>query len=142
MSSAAPLFQLLDLLDESRSHSYANDSAVTKRNITRSLMSIDVSESESQYTVHCEVPGVSKENIDISVENSVLTIKVTKENKTKIDENDYTHRERLFGSESRSVKLPYNADKEKISCSYENGLLQLTFAKTEPPKTVKKVLIQ
>lgn len=91
---------------------------------------VDVSESKDSYTVKAEVPGVSKEDIHVSVEGGVVTLsaEVKQEDRQTQDEK-VLRSERYYGSVSRSFQLPQEVDVGAAKAKYENGVLALTLPK-------------
>ncbi len=92
-------------------------------------------ETETDYHVEVEAPGVSSEHVDISVEKDELTISLER----KVDETDraYLHNERSFGTVTRTVKLPETADLETVEAKLNSGILSLTIAKRPEAKPRK-----
>jgi HSP20 family protein len=104
--------------------------------------SIDIKERENDYLVSADMPGVKKENIDVQVENGVLT--VTGEVERAEDEKDgerVIRQERFYGKYVRSLRLGRQIDTTKIEASLKDGVLQLTLPKAEEVKP-KKVAIK
>ena len=99
-----------------------------------SVPSVNISESNDHYEVKLAAPGMKKEDFNIDVENSTLTISAeTKEEKEEKAER-YTRKEYNYSSFSRSFTLPDWVNKEKIEANYENGLLKVVLPKTEDAK--------
>ena len=94
---------------------------------------LDVSERRDAYVVHAELPGVSPDQVDISFEQNVLTIRGTKPAAFDVRNNEEEVRvfaaERMHGSFERSVRLPEFVDADQIEASYANGLLTVTVPK-------------
>ena len=92
---------------------------------------IDVSESDKDIVIHAELPGVSKDDIEVSVKDGTLTL--TGERKSSVDETDKDktwHRvERSYGRFVRSMILPDNVDPKGISATHKNGVLQVEIPK-------------
>jgi HSP20 family protein len=101
----------------------------------------DVVESPSEITITCDMPGMRKDDIHLSVEGDTLIIKGTREVEKERQEEEGELRvyrqERAFGSFERSLQLPDKVDIEKISAKYENGTLTVHLPKKErePVKT-------
>lgn len=95
---------------------------------------VDVSESDEAYTVRASIPGVNPEDLDISVQNNMLTIRgETRAEQEK--EGDRWHiRERRFGQFQRTIALPNNVTPDQIGAEYQNGVLTLTLPKSEEAK--------
>jgi HSP20 family protein len=103
----------------------------------------NVSEKEDRFELELAVPGMKKDNFNISIEKNMLSISA--ENKTdnteeRQDENvNYTRREFVYGSFCRSFTLPESVDREKISAEYTDGILKLILPKSEK-ETLKKLV--
>jgi len=96
---------------------------------------IDISEDDKNFYIHAEVPGMSKEDVKISVNDErILSIKGEKTFEKKSDNHNQIRNERRYGSFSRSFKLPENVKSEDISASFKNGVLELTLPLQEPEK--------
>jgi len=99
---------------------------------------LDVDENDKQIEIHAEVPGVKKDDIDLSVQDGVLTLRAEKkEEKKEEDPNKKSLRvERSYGSAERSLLLPEYADTSKIEAKIDNGVLTITIPKRqqEPSK--------
>ncbi|UCH60054.1 MAG: Hsp20/alpha crystallin family protein [Anaerolineales bacterium] len=97
-------------------------------------LSLDVSESEGEYTVKASIPGINPNDLDITFTGKTLTIKGEyKEEETK-EGVQYHVRERRYGSFSRSVTLPTTVESDNIEARYEAGVLTLRLPKTEEVK--------
>ena len=95
---------------------------------------IDVSESDAAYTVLAEVPGVGKEDIHVSIDGSVVTLRAEVKQQDKRAEGEKVLRsERYFGAVARSFQLPADVDAAQAKAKYDNGVLTLTL-----PKKVNK----
>ena len=91
---------------------------------------LDVSESDNAYTITAEIPGVSKDAIQVTVENNVVTIGAeVKQEDVKRDGDKVLHRERYFGAVSRTLALPSDVDETQASAKYEDGVLTLVLPK-------------
>ena len=94
---------------------------------------VDVEENDKEYTVKAELPGFDENDVNLTVENHVLTLsgKVDEKNEEK-DKNNrkYLVRERRVETFERSFSLPEGVDEENISAQFKNGLLTVTLPKT------------
>ena len=91
---------------------------------------VDVKESADAYTVHAEVPGVAKDDIHVSVDGNVVTLRAeVKQLDTKTEGERVLRSERYFGEVSRSFQLAVDVDEAKASAKYDNGVLTLTLPK-------------
>jgi HSP20 family protein len=96
---------------------------------------IDIYQSEKDVTVKAEIPGVSKEDLNIFIdENSIRLSGKTKIDEVLKDENVY-RRERYYGSFSRTVPLPMEVNSEQATAEYKDGILTITAPRVEPSKT-------
>ncbi len=96
--------------------------------------SVDIYENKDQIVLEAELPGMRPEDVDISIENNVLTIHGERKFEKK-DEQDNFHRvERSYGSFTRSFTLPPTVTSENVDASFDNGVLKLTMAKREEAK--------
>ena len=92
----------------------------------------DVLETEREIRVVTEMPGLKRENIEVDVENNVLTIRGEKrEERTEGEQGKWHLAERRYGTFSRSFVLPRDVDAENISASFEDGVLTVTVPKSE-----------
>ncbi|MFZ0241361.1 MAG: Hsp20/alpha crystallin family protein [Desulfobacterales bacterium] len=99
--------------------------------------SVDVSEGRKDIVVKAEIPGVEKENIDISLEGRLLTIRGEKKQE-KEESNEHYHRvESSFGSYRRSIELPSTVDESKVEAKYKNGILRIKLPKAKGTETKK-----
>jgi len=97
-------------------------------------LALDVAEKGDVFTVKASLPGISPDDLNVTLEDNVLTIQgETKEDET-IEENSYHIRERRYGSFSRSVRFPVPVEGDKVEAAYENGVLTLTIPKAEAVK--------
>jgi HSP20 family protein len=98
------------------------------------LPSLDVAETKDEIVVKAEVPGMDPKDIDISLSDGLLTIKGEKKQEREEKEEDYHLVERSYGTFTRSVRLPKEVKRDKISASYKNGVLRVTLPKSEEAK--------
>ena len=100
---------------------------------------VDVLETEAAYEVHVAVPGLSKEDFKIELNDRQLTISGERKFETEKKEKNYRAVETQFGSFRRSFALPENVDAGRINAKYNNGILELTIPKDEK-KALKQVI--
>lgn len=98
---------------------------------------LDVYETKDTLTIEAEILGMSPEDVEVTVENNILTIKGEKKEETKQYEVKYHRLERRYGSFSRSLLLPTTVDPDKISASCKNGVLKIEISKKEGSKIRK-----
>jgi len=105
--------------------------------------SVDVFEQKDEVVVKAELPGLSKEDIDVKVTGDVITISGEKKKEEKVEKKNYYRMERSYGSFTRSLRLPAEVQTEKASAKFEEGVLEIRIPKTEEAKKKeKKVLIE
>ncbi|MDH4184737.1 MAG: Hsp20/alpha crystallin family protein [Nitrospinota bacterium] len=97
---------------------------------------MDVSETDKEYKVRLEAPGMKKEEIKVELENGVLTISGEKTVKEEHKDEKLYRVERRYGGFTRSLRFT-DIDPDKVSASYENGVLEVTVTKTEQAKPKK-----
>jgi HSP20 family protein len=102
-------------------------------------LAVDMYETEDSVVVKTEIPGVSADDIKVSVTGDTLTIKAESEEQEEINRENYLRRERRYGSYCRSVTLPGGLETEKAEADYTDGVLTLSFPKAEEvkPKSIK-----
>ena len=99
---------------------------------------VDVLDREEEVVVRAEIPGVDKENLEVSLSDDRLTIKgSTRQEKEEKEEGEYTRREMSRGSFTRVVTLPANVDGEKAKASFKDGVLEMTLPKLKPSKRTR-----
>lgn len=101
---------------------------------------VDIKEEKDCFLVIADVPGVKKEDIDISLENHVLTLKGERQFEKTEQHQGYTRRERTQGQFYRRFSLPQTADDAKITARYTHGVLEIRIPKREAA-TEKKIEI-
>jgi HSP20 family protein len=103
---------------------------------------LDVHEKDGAYVVRAEIPGVAKDDIQVSIEGNQVTISAELKRETEKKEGERVlHAERYYGSAFRSFSLPSELDEGASAAKYENGVLELTLAK-KPAIAGRKLTIQ
>lgn len=92
---------------------------------------VDVVEDNELITVKAEMPGIETKDIDIALEDDVLTIKGEKKQETEESGKHYHRVERSYGAFFRSLRLPAEVEREKIEAAYKDGILSITLPKKE-----------
>jgi HSP20 family protein len=95
---------------------------------------VDIKEEEDRYLITADVPGVDPDDIDLTMENGVLTIKGERKLESDVKENGFRRVERTYGTFYRRFSLPNYADADNISANCKNGVLTVTVPKTEAVK--------
>jgi HSP20 family protein len=97
-------------------------------------INVDVREEDGRYVLEAELPGLSEKDIEVKVENDMLTLASKREDSREEKRNGYVLRERSTRGFSRSFVLPNDVDREHIQARLENGLLVMELPKTEAAK--------
>jgi HSP20 family protein len=90
---------------------------------------VDIKEDAEAYTVQFEVPGIPQDNLDVSLQDNVLTIRGIKEQKQESNEGRYRRIECNYGTFARSLALPRNVDGDSVSAHLEDGVLEVRLPK-------------
>jgi len=102
-------------------------------------MRVDVHESDDEYQIHAELPGVKKDDIDITLQNDVLTVSASKNTESEQKEKGKViWRERSSGSISRSFSVRPGTTQDDVSANFEDGVLTLTVPKLKEAVTEPK----
>lgn len=108
---------------------------------TGSKVNVDVYQDKDNVIVETEIPGVKSEDVDITVENDVLTISGNKQEKKEVKREDYYRKEMRCGSFSRSVILPMQVKSSEAKANFKDGVLKITLPKADEIKS-KKIKIE
>ena len=96
---------------------------------------VDIKETEGELRVELELPGLKPEDVEITAENGVLTIRGEKRSERKEDEQSRYHVvERTYGSFMRTFQLPQGIDEDQIAADFDSGILSLTIPKAALPQ--------
>ncbi len=95
---------------------------------------VDIKEEANRFVIHADIPGVKPEDIEVSMEAGVLTVKGEKETETKTEKDGYKRVERTSGSFYRRFSLPDSADGEAINAKCKHGVLEIIIPKREAIK--------
>ncbi|WP_455388302.1 Hsp20/alpha crystallin family protein [Petrachloros mirabilis] len=96
--------------------------------------SLDVFEEKDEIVVKADLPGMNKDEIEVTVTENVVTIKGEKKKEEEVKEKDYYRRERSYGSFVRSVELPSEVKSDQIKANFKDGVLEVRMPKTEEAK--------
>ncbi|MCX6151673.1 MAG: Hsp20/alpha crystallin family protein [Ignavibacteriales bacterium] len=99
---------------------------------------IDISEDEKNVYVEAELPGLKKDDLKITLQDNILTLKGEKKKEIEKKEKNYYRNERSYGSFQRSFTLPVEVDSNNVDAHFENGTLTLKMEKLQPAKTKAK----
>ena len=101
-------------------------------------LNVDISETEKNFVVKADVPGIDKDDLDVQFHDNVLTISATAESEGKSDEGGKQrtlHQERFTGSYNRSFKFGKEVDKDSVNAKLNDGVLTVTISKRDPKVT-------
>jgi HSP20 family protein len=100
---------------------------------------IDVHDSRDNLVVRADLPGLKKDDIEVSIQDETLIIRGEKREESERKEKGVVRTERLYGSFHRAVTLPVAVDENRVKAQYKNGVLELTLPKKEEakPKQIK-----
>ena len=98
---------------------------------------VDIKETEKEFLIHADIPGVDPDDIDVHMEDGMLTIKGERESETKEEREGYKRVERQSGSFYRRFSLPDTANADKISAKSKHGVLEITIPKQEKAQARK-----
>lgn len=104
--------------------------------------SMNVSETDKEIRITAELPGVTEQDIEVSLDDDVLTIRGEKRFERKDDKENFHFIERSYGTFQRSLRLPYAVDSEEVQASFENGVLTVTVPKTGRQARSRRIQVQ
>jgi len=102
---------------------------------------VDIYETPDSIVIKAELPDIDQKDIDVRIEDSLLTIKGERKHESEVKKENYHRIERYFGSFQRSFKLPVSIDQEKVQASSDKGVLTVILPKKEEVKP-KKISIE
>ena len=108
-------------------------SPLTHRSVRKArIPAVDVAETDTAYQVKAELPGIRKEDLDVTVDDGVLTIKAEhNDNQEQTENGQLIRQERSYGKFARSLRLGANVDEETITAEYRDGVLHITLPKAK-----------
>jgi HSP20 family protein len=108
---------------------------------TEGQLTIDVYQTDNDIVIKSTIAGVKPEDLDISINNDMVTIKGERKNEEMIEQGNYYYQECYWGSFSRSVLLPVDVISDKTEASLKNGILTLRLPKADTTK-IKKIQVR
>jgi HSP20 family protein len=134
LRSGNPLYAFRSMLDD-----FFNEPLMPEKLLsTKSWPRVDITEEKERFIIRADLPGLKKEDINLSLEGDTLTISGERKDVIKKEEGGCCYSERVYGAFSRSFTLPDNVSKEKIDAQYKDGVLELSLVKVGEAK--KKAL--
>ncbi len=113
---------------------FASHEDETDTEETSWMPTVDISETENGYEIRAELPGVSQNDVNVSVTDNVLTVKGEKRQEAETEGKDYHRVERRYGSFQRSFTLPRHIETDAIKAGFKDGVLTLSIPKPEVVK--------
>lgn len=101
---------------------------------------IDIKEEDNQYVIHADVPGVDPKDIEVQLENGILTIKGERSTENEEERKGYRRVERVRGSFFRRFNLPDTADQDSVTAKAKNGVLEILIPK-QPKEVAKRIAV-
>ncbi|MGH8104256.1 MAG: Hsp20/alpha crystallin family protein [bacterium] len=98
---------------------------------------VDIFETEDILMIKADLPGLNKDDVQVEVENNILTIRGEKKEEHEVKEENYYRQERSYGSFQRVFQLPRTVKADGINASFKNGVLEVTLPKVEAAKPKK-----
>jgi HSP20 family protein len=103
---------------------------------------MNVSETEKEIRITAELPGVSPDDVDVNLDDDVLTIRGEKRFEQQDEKEDFHFVERSYGTFQRSLRLPFPVDPDQVKATFENGVLTVTLPKSAPQERARKIQVQ
>ena len=103
---------------------------------------MSVSETEHEIRVAAELPGVREEDIDVSLDDDILTIRGEKKFERQDEKENFHFVERSFGTFQRSVRLPFPVDPDQVQARFDNGVLTVTLPKSAQQQRTRRIQVQ
>ena len=100
---------------------------------------LDVKETDKEFRVSVELPGVAEEDIEVDVDDDLLTVRAEKKEEREIERADQHVAERVFGVFQRSIRLPQSVDAQTVKATVDNGVLQIAIPKSERQTSKRRV---
>jgi HSP20 family protein len=95
---------------------------------------VDLSENDQAFTLTAELPGFSKDDVQVELHDNRLTLKGERKHAGNVQEKHYYRVERVYGAFERSITLPVLVDADKVHATFKDGVLKLTLPKAEMAK--------
>ena len=130
MANLTRLDPITDLVDDLFKGFFVRPVAFEGRGEAMPRMKVDVAEKNNSYVVTAELPGVKKEDIQVTIDGSQVTLSAeVKREKEASEDERVLHSERMYGKVTRSFTLPQEVDESKSEAKFRDGVLELTLTK-------------
>lgn len=103
---------------------------------------INVSETDNELRITAELPGVSQNDVEITLNDDILTIRGEKRFENKDDRENFHFVECSYGTFQRSMRLPYATDPDQVQATFENGVLTVTLPKNQAKERSRRIQVQ
>lgn len=103
---------------------------------------VDIKEEDDKFVIRADIPGVSPDDIEVSMEQGVLTIKGERKHEAEENKEGYHRIERAYGTFMRRFALPENVDADKISATSKDGVLELVLPKAQQGDQPRKIKVE
>jgi|YNPNPStandDraft_1061719.scaffolds.fasta_scaffold10771_7 HSP20 family protein len=131
----SPEKDLIDLHDElMQLFTYNRDYSRAPKKRYYGFLTIDINEGPDHYTVKADLPGVSKENLEISISDNILNIRGKRDDEPVNEHSRLINKERFYGNFKRSILLEKEVDPQSCAATLKNGVLTITLQKTQKNK--------
>lgn len=128
---------IFNLLNDIFSEDFVTPSMSYRR---ESVPAVNIKQDEKSFIVEMAVPGLDKKDINVEIEDDVLSISSEKQEESQEEKDNYTRKEFHFTSFKRSFNIPENADGSNIEAKHENGVLHIRIPKKEAKTITKKTI--
>lgn len=98
------------------------------------LPALDVAEEKDKFLIRCDLPGLRREDVSVTLQDNYLTIKGERKHEAETRETSYYRRERVSGTFTRMIEMPMSVDAKKIDAHFRDGVLHVTLPKSEEAK--------
>ena len=103
---------------------------------------MDVSETDKDVRIQAELPGVSEKDIEVSLNDDVLSIRAEKHQEHREERHGTHFSERAYGTFQRSLRLPFPVSQDQVQATFENGVLSVTLPKAQPQERSHRIPVQ
>jgi HSP20 family protein len=103
---------------------------------------VDVSETDKEVRIKAELPGVNENDIDVSLNDDILTIRAEKKQERKEEREGVHFSERSFGTFQRSLRLPFQINADQVQARFENGVLSVAVPKSQQQERSRRIQVQ
>ena len=121
---------------------FFNDDYLGGTSVAQFSPKVDIAETEKAFEIDFHLPGIKKDEITIDINENQLTVSGERKCKNEKDEKNFKSVESYYGTFNRSFYLPDNVDEDKVSATYEDGILKVVVPKDEKKITKRTVSIK